>query len=183
LRESGDLAKAEPCLLAVLENLGHDGAARQRAWRTRHQLALVYRDQHRLHEAAAQWRALLADNPDLVTARRCLAEVYLAEGRWHELEPLLAGLPADMPETALFQARLHLARRQFSQARQLLETLIARLPRFLEAHILLSYVHLQEGRDPAAAERVLQAILELDPGNAEARHNLDMLRRQLSPTA
>jgi tetratricopeptide (TPR) repeat protein len=183
LRESGELAKAETCILAVLEAPASDGAARQRAWRARHNLALVYREQNRLHEAAAQWRALLAENPDLETARRCLAEVYLAQGRAHDLEPLVSGLPTAAPETVLLHARLHLARRQFVQARQLLEALLGRFPRLLEGHVLLSYVHLQEGRDPDAAEQALQKILDLDPGNAEARHNLEVLRQQLTPTA
>ena len=183
LRESGELAKAETCLLAVLESTANGGVARQRAWRARHNLALLYREQKRLHEAAAHWRALLAENPDLETARRCLAEVYLAQGRILEMEPLVTGLPAAAPETALLRARLHLARRQFPQARQLLETLLGRFPRLLEGHVLLSYVHLQEGRDPDAAERALQNVLELDPNNAEARHNLYVLRQQLTPTA
>jgi hypothetical protein len=37
---------------------------------------------------------------------------------------------------------------------------------------------LQEERDPAA-ERALLAVLELDPANAEARHNLDILHRRV----
>ncbi len=183
LRESGELARAETCLLAVLESTASDGATRQRAWRARHNLALLYREQKRLPEAAAHWRALLSENPDLETARRCLAEVYLAQGRILDLEPLVTGLPAAAPETALLRARLHLARRQFPQARQLLETLLGRFPRLLEGHVLLSYVHLQEGRDPDAAERALQNVLELDPDNAEARHNLYVLKQQLTPTA
>jgi thioredoxin-like negative regulator of GroEL len=123
LRESGELAKAEPCLLSVLEKGGNDASSRQRAWRARHNLALLCRQQGRLHEAAAQWRALLTDNPDLATARRCLAEVYLALGRGHDAEPLLAGLPA-APETTLLQARLLLAQSNFPQARQVSNLLL-----------------------------------------------------------
>jgi hypothetical protein len=42
-------------------------------------------------------------------------------------------------------------------------------------------VYLQEGTDPAGAERALAAVLALDPDNAEARHNLDLLRRRTQP--
>jgi hypothetical protein len=43
---------------------------------------------------------------------------------------------------------------------------------------VLSHVLLQEGRDPAAAEQALHAVLELDPQSAEARHNLALLLRE-----
>ena len=36
------------------------------------------------------------------------------------------------------------------------------------------------GSDPHAAERTLQTILKLEPDHAEARHNLNLLRRQLA---
>jgi hypothetical protein len=41
--------------------------------------------------------------------------------------------------------------------------------------VLLSHVLLQEGKDPAAAEQALRAVLALDPGDAEAQHNLQVL--------
>jgi hypothetical protein len=56
-------------------------------------------------------------------------------------------------------------------------------PRWLEARVLLNYVLLQEGTDPAAAERALAAVLALDPGNAEARHNRDLRRRKAAQPA
>ena len=110
-----------------------------------------------------------------------LAEVYVAEGRWDELGPLLDGLPPAAPETVLLCARLHLARREFGRVQQLLEEVLARSPRSLDVRVLLSYAYLQEGRDPAAAERALLAVLELDPDNAEAKRNLTLLRRSLLP--
>jgi hypothetical protein len=39
-------------------------------------------------------------------------------------------------------------------------------------------VLLQEGRDWEGAERALRDVLALDPGHAEARHNLDVLLHQ-----
>jgi hypothetical protein len=52
---------------------------------------------------------------------------------------------------------------------------VERFPGVVPALVALSHVLLQEGTDPAAAERVLHAILEKDPGNAEAQHNLKVL--------
>jgi hypothetical protein len=39
-------------------------------------------------------------------------------------------------------------------------------------------VLLQEGRDLAAAEKALRAVLELDPEHVQARHNLSLLLAQ-----
>ena len=43
---------------------------------------------------------------------------------------------------------------------------------------MLSQALLQEGRDWPAAEKALVAILDLDPDNKDARHNLKLLKRQ-----
>jgi Flp pilus assembly protein TadD len=56
--------------------------------------------------------------------------------------------------------------------------LVERAPQEVRAWVVLSYALLQEGADSAAAERALLKVLELDPGNAEARHNLGVLRAQ-----
>jgi Flp pilus assembly protein TadD len=40
---------------------------------------------------------------------------------------------------------------------------------------------LQEGKDWGEAERVLRKVLELQPGNAEARRNLEILLREHGP--
>ena len=42
----------------------------------------------------------------------------------------------------------------------------------------LSHTLLQEGRDWAAAEQALRAILDLDPNDAEAKNNLAVLLQQ-----
>jgi hypothetical protein len=79
----------------------------------------------------------------------------------------------------MLRGRIFLDCRAFAEAALILEDAIARHPRYLHARIVLSYVHLQEEYDPAAAERALLAVLELDPSNAEARYNLDLLHRRV----
>jgi Tfp pilus assembly protein PilF len=87
----------------------------------------------------------------------------------------LDALPGEAGDRAVVRARGHLARQEFAAARALLETTIARFPQSLRAHVLLSHVLLREGRDWAAAENALRAVLALDPENAEARRNRALL--------
>jgi glycosyltransferase involved in cell wall biosynthesis/predicted Zn-dependent protease len=182
LRERGDLAGCERCLLEVLRAPAGrhfmSSDAGLRGYRTRHLLAEVYRGQGRLAEAEAQWRAAVAECPGFTPAWRELAGLCLAQGRWAELEEALESLrrdPRAAAEADVLQARAHLGRREFAACRELLQACITRAPRALEPRIVPSYALLQEGANPAAAEQALRAILELDPGNTEAAHNLRVL--------
>jgi hypothetical protein len=73
--------------------------------------------------------------------------------------------------------RGHLARRDFASAKSLLVETMARFPQALQPAVVFSHVLLQEGRGRDGAEVALRTVLELDPGNSEARHNLEVLRR------
>jgi hypothetical protein len=81
-------------------------------------------------------------------------------------------------EAALLRARGLMARRDFAGARVLLEAACAASGQAVAPRVVLSHVLLQEGRDPRAAEAALREVLRLDPGNAEARHNLELLRQK-----
>jgi tetratricopeptide (TPR) repeat protein len=108
-----------------------------------------------------------------------LADLYLAGGRWDELELLVRRLETDpgrAAEAAVLRARGLAARKQFADARRLLEETVARHPKALWPRVALSHVLLQEGRDWAAAAKALRDVLALDPANSEAHHNLDLLR-------
>jgi hypothetical protein len=48
-------------------------------------------------------------------------------------------------------------------------------PKAVGPRVLLSQALLQEGRDWHAAEQALRAVLELDPENRQAQHNLPIL--------
>jgi glycosyltransferase involved in cell wall biosynthesis/Flp pilus assembly protein TadD len=185
LSERGDLRGAESCLLRVLAAAPRHHFMSFDAglcgYRTRHFLADLYRRQGRDAEAEAQWRTALAECPDFIPGRHALAELLLGQRRWPELRdvlPRLAAEPAGATAAALLWARALIARREFSEARRLLEALTTRDPRALRPRVLLSHALLQEGRDPAAAEAALRAVLALDPNDAEARHNLALLLRQ-----
>ena len=77
---------------------------------------------------------------------------------------------------AALQARLATARGEFVRAREVLSQALETYPQEEYLWILLSYALLKEGRDWAEAERVLLKILELEPTNAEAKQNLEVLR-------
>src|SRR5262249_8024718 len=155
--------------------------ARERRTSARHHLAMLYRSQRRFAEAEVQWRAVVADRPDFAKAWSGLGELYVSQERWPEVEEVLARLqanPASWLEGALLHAPGLLARQEFAQARLVLEEAIARAPGAVAPHELLSYVLLREGNDWSGAEQALRKVLELDPGNAEARSNLGVLLRQ-----
>ncbi|HTU92120.1 MAG TPA: glycosyltransferase [Gemmataceae bacterium] len=141
----------------------------------RHHLAMLDRDEGHLADAEKHWRTILSDAPDFHPARLGLAELYLRQERWSELETILAELAPHAPlDTAVLRARMHLARKEFAAARQLLEDTIRQAPHVLTGHIILSHVLLQSG-DEIAAEPQLRRIVELDPGQAESWRNLAVL--------
>src|SRR5262249_18032576 len=164
-RERGELAQAEACLVRLLQTPPGEHFASVdaglRGCKARHNLALIYRDQGQAAEAAVQWRAALAEQPDFAPALLGLGELSLAQGRWDELEPIAQRLEAD-PQTAVdgvvLQARAHLARREFAPARQLLEAARARAPQAVWPRVLLSHVLLQEGRDWQAPPQALRPL-------------------------
>jgi predicted Zn-dependent protease len=60
-----------------------------RGHRTRYKLAVIYRDQGKLTQAEAQWRAVLAERPDSTLAWLGLLELYLAQKRDADAEQMV----------------------------------------------------------------------------------------------
>jgi tetratricopeptide (TPR) repeat protein len=190
LYQLGDYWGTERCLLQLLEgprqpdtSLAMSVDTGLRGYLTRHNLAVLYRDLQRLGEAEAQWQAVLAERPDFAAARLGLGELYLAQGRWPEVEQVSAQLQADprtAVEAAVLRAQKHLAWGEYAAARQVLGEAIARAPQALGPRIVLSRVLWAEGLDPAATERALRDVLALDPNNSEARGNLMALGHRTS---
>jgi tetratricopeptide (TPR) repeat protein len=180
-----DQRGAEACLQRVLAkpSVAQGGGPAAAGYRRhcRHQLALLYRDQKRDREAEALWRALLGEYPDFAPAWVELGSLWVAQGRWAELDPVIRRLQADpqqAPEADLLRARVHLGCGEFAQSRALLQRLIAAFPQAVRPRLALSYTYLQEGRDWNAAEQALHDVLVLDPNLAEARHNLEAVRER-----
>jgi FkbM family methyltransferase len=181
--QMGDATAAEACLLQIhYAAEGEHFASVNPALRgiARQNLAVLCREQGRDGEAELYWHAALEGGADPRGCRVGLAELYLAQGRWAELDEDVAWLEqaGAGPDAALLRARAHLARGAFGPARALLEAEAAAHSGAVPPRVVLSHVLLREGRDPAATEAALRGVLALCPGHAEARHNLDVLLRE-----
>ncbi len=151
-----------------------------RGHKGRHQLAVVCCRLGENNEAEQLWYAALRDRPDYLHARIGLGELHLAQHRWGELEDqagALEKLPQGELEATLLRGKMRMARREFGQARGVLEQALKRWPGCLPLLVTLSHVLLREDRDHVAAEKVLLEILECDPSHAQARQNLEALHR------
>jgi GT2 family glycosyltransferase/predicted Zn-dependent protease len=184
-REQKDLAGAEACLKQLMASSpgAHFASvdAGLRGYKARQNLGVIYREQGRLADAEAEWKAVTAERPEFLPAWLALAELYLGQQRWLELDETvrhLEALPQGRLEAAVLTARGELARRDFAAARQRLERVIGEHPQAVWPRVILSHVLLQEGRDLAAAERALRDVLALDPQHAEARGNLAVLLQE-----
>ena len=95
-RELGDVTGAEATLLRLLAGHADKGVANGdpglRSFKARHNLAVIYHETGRLALAEAQWLAAVAENSTFIPGWDRLAQLYLAQGRWKELERTAAGL-------------------------------------------------------------------------------------------
>jgi predicted Zn-dependent protease len=185
LGEQGDPAGEENCLRALLAGPTAASAALYDpgvwAYQARHNLAVLCAGSGRPAEAEAQWRAAVAAAPGFAPGWRGLAELFLGQGRWAELEEAAARLEAGLapPEEAVvLRARAQLARREYGPARRTLEAALARQPAALALLRPYSLALLLEGRDWGAAERALRQVLAQDPQDEPARKNLALLRQR-----
>lgn len=183
-REFGDLTGAAQTLekLLTTKESGHFASVDVglRSYKARHNLAVIYRDMGRLHDAEAAWHAVLLED-DYPPARLGLAEIALATGNGHlfstQLEAL-KGNPAFALDMELLQAKAHLHKKDYARAKLALQVILQRQPNSLPALVLLSHVLLQEDEDWLTARRTLEHILTIDPNNREAKQNLEVLVRE-----
>jgi glycosyltransferase involved in cell wall biosynthesis/Tfp pilus assembly protein PilF len=182
----GDLAGSEASLLRLLNSSPGDYVAigvdpGLRTYKARYSLGIVYRDTGRPALAEEQFRQALAEQPGYTEAWMALADLYLSQGRWSEVELAAESLSADpsrAADAAVLQARVHMARREFADARRVLGKAIADAPRAIAPRVALSHVLVEEGTDTAATEQALRDVLALDPGNHQAQENLRRLLAQ-----
>ncbi len=189
LRSLGDRAGAVGCLERLLA--GRDGAHFASvdtglAYKARHLLALLLKEEGRHAEAEGHWRQVLAEDPAFLPALVGLGELYLAGGVWPRVEHVLGQIEARWPGSLpalVLRGHLHLERGEYPAAREWLGRAIAAGPHEVWPRVLYSRVLLREGGEPAAAERALRDVLGLDPAHAETRDALDGLLRRRDGTS
>lgn len=141
-----------------------------------HNLGVLCRQAGRLEEAERHWRLTFAEAPWFAPAREGLATLLLSQSRFADLEKLAEDMPFG-PATLVLRARSCLAQRQWQAARALLEQAVVADPGAAETWAFLAE-SLYQGRAPLIeVERALARVLELCPTHAQARQNLDHLRK------
>jgi glycosyltransferase involved in cell wall biosynthesis len=186
LNEAGDRIGAEELLLHLIGHREGDHFASVdtglRGHKARHNLAVIYRDSGRAAEAEAQWRSALVDEPGFVPAHLGLGELALGARDWVGVGRIAADLRGlgvvGEVEAEVLLARAEIDRKEFAAARARLETAIDRFPAALSLRVTLTHALLKGGSDPAAAEAAIGEVLARDPGNAQARRNLEVLLRE-----
>ncbi len=184
LYEIGELAAVEACLLRLIAlpdqvgfQLGDDLGVR--TFKARTQLGRIYRDTKRYSEAEAQFRAAVKENPDFGQALLGLGQVLFDLKRPHDADQVLAQLennPHTQAEAAVLAALKHVINKDYNTAKQVLNEAALNHPQAVEPRILLARLLFRErAQNPGAAEKALRDILVLDPGNSEAKSNLEKL--------
>ncbi|MBX9680049.1 MAG: glycosyltransferase [Gemmataceae bacterium] len=189
LRDRGDLAGAEQAWLQLLgprqaKYFGSEEVG-VRGFRTRQLLAEIYVFQKRDIEAEIQWRAALQERPDFEPAALGLGELLIRRDRLDELADVLD----ELRKTGVSKSRIQwleakslVQKKNYVDAKRLLKDVIENDPQAIGPRVLLSQALIQEGRDWEAAEQALLDVLALDPQHKDARHNLQVLKRQRRPS-
>jgi len=184
LRARGDRSGAKDCWTRLLRPRRAEHFASVDTglfgYKTRHNLAQLDLDEGNLPGADANWRAALAEQPRFTPALLGLGEVHKRLGHWDDLTRTAQTLAEDgqVVEGDILRAQGHMARREFVEARRLLEKAIGEAPQSANLWRVLSYALLQDGKDWSAAEKALRELIALDAGDAEAKNNLALLMRQ-----
>ncbi|WP_020476120.1 glycosyltransferase [Zavarzinella formosa] len=177
-----DPAAAEACLVQLLRTRQGEYFdmvdAGVRGYKARHQLANAMFDQNRPAEAEAQWLAAVGEREDFLPAWQGLGDLFVSLSRWDDAERVRRRLVELMPDSAdaeVFGARILLARDMPGAVRELLANAIAGHPGDVRLRIMLTHALIREGKDWPATEAALRDVLKIDPNNADARHNLNVL--------
>jgi hypothetical protein len=180
--ETGDLVGAESCLRRLVDGneAGDHFASINPALRGclgRNQLAWLLHRQKRYPEAESQWRVALTEESEYIPALLGLGELYLMTNKWEALDQVAEQL-GEHPDAAVLRGRAKMARKEYAAARWALSQAAQKFPTLLSPRVFLSHAILQEGKDWQAAEYALREVLRVDPGNTEAKRNLEVLLRQ-----
>lgn len=186
--EVGDLTAAEESYRAILNATSEGTYLRSvdvglAGYKTRHNLAMLYLDQQRTREAAAELRLAVTEEPGFIPSWMGLTEISRREGRLRETLELarrlcsgdgLAGLPALLEARAAYDdGQLEACVRIVRQAISGGLGMNLGHARRLESHALLRLGRIAE------AVPVLRELLHLVPQDEEAQSNLRIAMQEL----
>jgi glycosyltransferase involved in cell wall biosynthesis len=152
--------------------------ANMTGYRTRHNLALAYRNLGLSNKAEEQWLLLLEQTPEFGPAWLALVELYLEQNRQDKTDALLQRLDDKSYRATILpalQARLTLARSDLPGACRILEEGIMHSPGAMWLRLFLADMLLRVAKDEIGAEKHLRAVLALSPNDAQARLKLAQL--------
>jgi tetratricopeptide (TPR) repeat protein len=144
----------------------------------RHHLAWVCFRLGEYAEAKSLWNSVLQHRPNFRPAWLGMGELFLAQGRWSDLQILIARVaeqPSGEVDAVCLRAQAHRVRREFDQGRSLLEQARARWPDNMAVLIQYSFMLLEQDTNHVLADQVLAQILARDPANSTAQRNRQVL--------
>jgi O-antigen biosynthesis protein len=146
-------------------------------FKARQNLAVVYTDMGDAAAAERQWRLVIEEVPGYRSGWRGLGDSLLRQAKLGELRALierLEGSESLRGEASLLGGRLAASCGDLGAAREQLEQAVAERPEDEERRQELCRFLFDHGT-PEEAERALKGLLEHDPGDAAAHHNLGTL--------
>ena len=185
-KEAGDPGATEELMLRLVRGSepDHFGSADTglRGHKGRHNLAVLYFEQSRTAEAESQWRAALSDEPAFLPAHLGLGELYLREKNWAGLERAVADLrelgPSGVVEGRGLVARGLAERGEIDRAKAEIAEAIREFPHAIGPRAARMQLLIRAGAGEAELEPAIRSVLEIDPYNPQAKHNLEVLFRR-----
>jgi glycosyltransferase involved in cell wall biosynthesis/predicted O-methyltransferase YrrM len=184
-RDRRDVVEAESLYRQLMEEReGDHFASVDDALRTvkgPHNLAVLLVDQNRLAEAEGVWLRGLSVDPHFLFAHIGLGDLYVrtkdAAGVAREVAAMRELGANGAVEAAALEARWLSALGNHSAGIAVLETALKWAPRAIPLRITMSHLRLADGSPQEVLEAAFRAVLEVDPANTQARHNLEVHHR------
>jgi glycosyltransferase involved in cell wall biosynthesis/Tfp pilus assembly protein PilF len=153
-----------------------------RGFKARHNLAIVYADMGRFAEAEIEWRRVVHEAPEFTPGWRGLGETLIRQRKYQQAATESSRLLSHRRfrlEGLMLQAEVAKAEGNSEESLHLLEQAISEFSEEAEPLRRICQVLFESG-DPSRAEVVLRKLVQREPGDASARHNLGTMLLQLN---
>lgn len=150
-------------------------------FKARHNLAVTYRDMGELGLAEVEWRHVLDEVPTYRPAWKALGDVLIAQGKLATAEVEIGRMQqheALVCDALLLMADLMVGRGDLTGARGCAEEAVRRFPDAMDPVQCLCRLLFEHG-DPSEAEKALSKLIERDPEDGAAHHNLGLVYLRL----